>query len=134
VITKNEIDTVDSQNMHSVYDNWPKIAKEYFSKTFSKIEIKDVDHIIFAGMGGSGAIGDVFSSILSKTDMHVSVVKGYELPRTVDKNTIIVTTSISGNTTETLSILDSAEKTNAKIIALSSGGKMEEFCKKSRYR
>ena len=132
MVTKNKIDTVDSQNMHRVYDNWPEIAKEYFSKTFSKIEIKDIDHIVFAGMGGSGAIGDVFSSILSKTDMHVSIVKGYELPRTVDKNTIIVTTSISGNTTETLSILDSAEKTNAKVIALSSGGKMEEFCKKRK--
>ena len=132
MVTKNEIDTVDSQKMHRVYDNWPEIAKEYFSKTFSKIEIKDIDHIVFAGMGGSGAIGDVFSSILSKSHMHVSVVKGYELPRTVDKNTIIVTTSISGNTTETLSILDSAEKTNAKVIALSSGGKMEEFCKKRK--
>ena len=132
MVTKNEIDTVDSQKMHRVYDNWPEIAKKYFSKTFSKIEIKDIDHIVFAGMGGSGAIGDVFSSILSKSDMHVSVVKGYELPRTVDKNTIIVTTSISGNTTETLSILDSAEKTNAKIVALSSGGKMEEFCKKRK--
>ena len=114
MVTKKEISTVDLQNMHKVYDNWPEIAKEYFSKTFSKIEIKDIDHIVFAGMGGSGAIGDVFSSILSKTDMHVSVVKGYELPRTVDKNTIIVTTSISGNTTETLSILDSAEKQTQK--------------------
>ena len=132
VVTKKEISTVDLQNMHRVYDNWPEIAKEYFSKTFSKIEIRDIDHIVFAGMGGSGAIGDVFSSILSKTDMHVSVVKGYELPKTVDKNTIIVTTSISGNTVETLSILHSAEKTNAKIIALSSGGKMEEFCKKKK--
>ena len=132
MVTKKEISTVDLQNMHRVYDNWPEIAKEYFSKTFSKMEIRDIDHIVFAGMGGSGAIGDVFSSILSKTDMHVSVVKGYELPKTVDKNTIIVTTSISGNTVETLSILHSAEKTNAKIIALSSGGKMEEFCKKKK--
>ena len=132
MVTQNEIDTVDSQNMHVVYDNWPEIAKEYFSKTFSKIEIKDIDHIVFAGMGGSGTIGDVFSSILSKTAMHVSIVKGYELPRTVDKNTIIVTTSISGNTNETLSILHSAEKTNSKVIALSSGGKMEKFCKKKK--
>jgi len=30
-------------------------------------------------MGGSGAIGDVFSSILSKTNIHVNVVKGYLL-------------------------------------------------------
>jgi len=60
--------------------------------------------------------------------MHVSIVKGYQLPKTVDKNTIIIATSISGNTTETLSVLDDAQKTNAKIIALSSGGKMEKIC------
>ena len=29
--------------------------------------LKDIDHIVFAGMGGSGAIGDIFSAILSKT-------------------------------------------------------------------
>ena len=38
-------------------------------------------------MGGSGTIGDIFSSILSKTDVHVSIVKGYELPKTVDEKT-----------------------------------------------
>ena len=43
VVTKKEISTVDLQNMHRVYDNWPEIAKEYFSKTFSKIEIRDID-------------------------------------------------------------------------------------------
>jgi len=128
VLTKEEIQKIDLQNMCSVYDNWPNIAKEHFSKNFSKIEINDIDHIVFAGMGGSGTIGDVFSSILSKTNMHVSIVKGYQLPKTVDKNTIIIATSISGNTTETLSVLDDAQKTNAKIIALSSGGKMEKIC------
>jgi len=128
VLTKEEIQKIDLQNMCSVYDNWPNIAKEHFSKNFSKIESNDIDHIVFAGMGGSGTIGDVFSSILSKTNMHVSIVKGYQLPKTVDKNTIIIATSISGNTTETLSVLDDAQKTNAKIIALSSGGKMEKIC------
>ena len=128
MLTKEEIQKIDLQNMCSVYDNWPNIAKEHFSKNFSKIEINDIDHIVFAGMGGSGTIGDVFSSILSKTNMHVSIVKGYQLPKTVDKNTIIIATSISGNTTETLSVLDDAQKTNAKIIALSSGGKMEKIC------
>tara|TARA_Y100000590_G_scaffold43848_1_gene46716 strand:- start:39378 stop:40397 length:1020 start_codon:yes stop_codon:yes gene_type:complete len=132
MLTNNEISMIDSQNMHSTYDNWPEIAKEYFSKNYSKIEVNDVDHIVFAGMGGSGTIGDVFSSILSKTDMHVSIIKGYELPKTVDKNSVIILTSISGNTQETLSILENSNKTNAKILALSSGGMMEKICNNNK--
>jgi glucose/mannose-6-phosphate isomerase len=116
--------------MHKVYDKWPEIAKEHFKKEFAKIDVDDIDHIVFAGMGGSGSIGDVFSAILSKTRMHVSVVKGYHLPSTVNSNTLVVTTSVSGDTLETLTVLDSARKTKNKIIAFSSGGKMEEYCKK----
>ena len=115
--------------MFRVYDRWPQIASDNFSTNFSKVDIKNIDHIVFAGMGGSGTIGDVFSSILSKTDIHVSVVKGYLLPKTVDGNTLVVSTSISGNTLETISILKNVEKLNAKFVAIFSGGTMEKFCK-----
>ncbi len=117
--------------MYDAYNRWPDIAEEFYAKNFSKIDIKDINNIVFAGMGGSGTIGDIFSSILSRTDIHVSVVKGYLLPKTVDKNTLVVCTSISGDTQETLSILKNANKINGKFIGLSSGGLMQEFCKKN---
>jgi glucose/mannose-6-phosphate isomerase len=131
----NDIKSIDSDNMSEVYDRWPQIARKNFSVNFSKVDIKNIDHIVFAGMGGSGTIGDVFASILSKTDIHVSVIKGYLLPKTVDDSTLVVTTSISGNTLETISILKNVEKMNAKFVALSSGGIMEKFCmnKKIKY-
>ena len=75
--------------MSEVYDRWPQIATDNFSTNFSKVDIKNIDHVVFAGMGGSGTIGDVFASILSKTDIHVSVVKGYLLPKTVDDSTLV---------------------------------------------
>jgi len=124
-----DIKSIDSHNMIGVYDRWPQIASDNFSTNFSKIDIKNIDHIVFAGMGGSGTIGDVFASILSKTDLHVSVVKGYLLPKTVDDDTLVVSTSISGNTLETISILKNVEKLNAKFVAIFSGGIMEKFCK-----
>jgi len=118
--------------MHEVYDRWPQIAKESYESALIPVDFENIDHIVFSGMGGSGALGDIFSSILSKTDIHVNVVKGYHLPKTVDSNTLVVTTSISGNTAETLSVLDSARKTDCKLIAFSSGGKMEEYCIKNK--
>ena len=54
-------------------------------------------------------------------------MKGYLLPETVDSNTLVVVTSVSGNTKETLTILENSLKTEARVIAMSSGGKMEEM-------
>jgi glucose/mannose-6-phosphate isomerase len=118
--------------MYKIYDKWPEIAKQAYESFHDPIDFKNIDHIIFAGMGGSGAIGDIFSSILSKTNIHVCVVKGYLLPKTVDSNTLIVTTSVSGNTKETMTVLDSATNLGAKIIAFSAGGKMQKHCTKNK--
>ena len=116
--------------MYKVYDRWPDIAQNSYTLEHEPIKFSDLNHIVFCGMGGSGAIGDMFSSILSKTNIHVSIVKGYLIPNTIDENTLVVTTSISGNTVETLAALDSARERKCKIIAISSGGEMEEYCKK----
>ena len=118
--------------MYKVYDKWPKIARESFELNQEPIDFDSVDHIVIAGMGGSGAIGDIFSAILSKTKIHVNVVKGYLLPTTVDSNTLVITVSVSGNTAETLAVLDSAYKRKSKIIAFSSGGKMLKYCIKKK--
>ena len=122
-----DIQRYDSKKMYETYDYWPKLAKEHYEKDFSKLEIDDVDHIVFAGMGGSGTIGDIISSILSKTNIHVNVVKGYLLPKTVDSNTLVVATSISGNTDEVLSILKNSENSKAKFISFSSDGNLEKI-------
>jgi glucose/mannose-6-phosphate isomerase len=132
LIDKTSLEKFDSQEMHKVYDIWPEIAKEsYFSK-LSQIEYETCNHVVFAGMGGSGAIGDIFSAILSKTSTHVTVVKGYHLPKTVTRDSVVVVTSISGNTIETISMLENAIKLNSKIIVFSDGGKMEEICKNKK--
>ena len=115
--------------MHKIYEDWPNISRTYFEKDFEKIKVSNINHIVFVGMGGSGALGDIFSAILSKTNLHIRVVKGYNLPKTVNENTLVVTISISGNTDETNTILENASKLNCKLIAFSSGGKMEQFCK-----
>ncbi|NWJ21280.1 glucose-6-phosphate isomerase [Marine Group I thaumarchaeote] len=127
-----ELEKIDSKKMFKVYDIWPDISKESYEQEFSKPEFSDIDHIVFAGMGGSGTIGDVFSSILSKNDIHTSVVKGYLLPKTVDENTLVVVTSISGNTHEPLTILENSKNSQAKFIVFSSGGMIKEYALKNK--
>ena len=120
---------IDSKKMYEIYDIWPDIAKDAFETNYEKLDIKDIDHIVFAGMGGSGSVGDTIGAILSKEDIHVTNIKGYVLPKTVDSNTLIIATSVSGSTSETMEIIKLATKTSAKTIGFSSGGKMSDFCR-----
>ena len=127
MITKETIMKIDSNKICDVYDKWPEIARDCYKNDIPKLDLKEIRNVIFVGMGGSGTIGDVISSILSKTSIHVSVVKGYVLPKTVDSNTLIIIISVSGDTDESVSVLKKAIITNAKIITFSSGGKLEDF-------
>jgi glucose/mannose-6-phosphate isomerase len=126
------LEKYDTEKMYKIYDKWPEIARQSFESEQKTVDFKNIDHIVFAGMGGSGGIGDLFSSILSKTNIHVSLVKGYLLPNTVDKNTLVVVTSVSGNTDETLTVLKSTKKIDCNVIAFSSGGKIEQFCEENQ--
>ena len=114
--------------MYLTYDKWPELATNAYDFTYKKINFSEIDHIVFAGMGGSGTIGDIFSAIFSKTEIHITNIKGYLLPKTVNSKTLVITTSVSGNTKETLTILESASKMDCQVISFSSGGQMEKFC------
>ena len=130
MIDKIELDKIDASGMYKIYDSWPEIAEKSYNRIESKNDFERPSHIVFAGVGGSGAINDVFAAILSKTNIHVEVVKGYLLPKTVNKKTLVITTSVSGNTVETLNVLLEAKKIDCKIVAFSNGGKMEKICQK----
>jgi len=118
--------------MYKIYDIWPEIARKQYETDLNGIDFGEISHVVFAGMGGSGAIGDIFSAFLSKTNIHVEVIKGYVLPKTVDSKSLVVATSISGNTEETLSVLTKAYDLKCKTIAFSDNGKMQKYCTEKR--
>lgn len=122
----------DPSKICSAYDKWPQIARQSYDSSGEIGEFRDIDHVVFCGMGGSGTICDIFSAILSKSNLHIGVVKGYHLPVTVDSKTLVITTSVSGNTVETLTILDAASKLDCKIAAFSGGGMMKDYCAKHK--
>ena len=127
----NDLLKIDTKQMFKTYDDWPNIARESFEEKFKKIDIKDIDHIVFAGMGGSGSIGDTIEAILSKKNIHVSLSKGNILPKTVDSKTLVIATSVSGNTAEILEIVKNVKKTDATAVGFSSGGKLEDLCREN---
>lgn len=129
MISLADIKKIDQSKIFQVYDNWPEHAKKSYSEFNTDNSIAIPKHIVFAGMGGSGTISDIFSSIFSKTEIHIDVVKGYNLPKTANENTLVITISVSGNTVETLEILKQAHEKGCKTFGFSSGGRMESWCK-----
>ena len=126
LINKSTLEKFDSQGMYKIYDIWPEIAEKSYLSDYKLTKFQNISHIVFAGMGGSGAISDIFYSILSKTGIHVDIVKGYLLPSITNSESLVIITSVSGNTIETLTILEEAKKIGCKILALSNGEEIEK--------
>jgi glucose/mannose-6-phosphate isomerase len=131
MISYDALKKVDSENMHEIYDKWPEIAFESYHNAGELIKYPKTSHFVFAGMGGSGAMSDIFSAILSKTETHVTIVKGHHLPRTVNSDSIVIISSVSGNTSETISVLRKAIEIGAKTIAFSDGGEIKKICEEN---
>lgn len=128
-MNKYDLSKFDSLGICKAYNNWPEIANEvYENNDYDIVDFKNINHVAFAGMGGSGTVGEIFSSILSESGIQTSVIKSHLLPKTINNETLVVVTSISGNTEESFSIIQEAKKKNIKVIAYTSGGRIKKKC------
>jgi glucose/mannose-6-phosphate isomerase len=88
----------------------------------------DVNKVVILGMGGSAIGGDLVKSlVMSEAKIPVIVHRDYGLPAFVDEKTLLIASSYSGNTEETLSGFEPALKTKAKKIAMTTGGKLQQM-------
>jgi glucose/mannose-6-phosphate isomerase len=88
----------------------------------------NVAKVVVLGMGGSAIGGDLVRSLLlAEAKIPVIVHRDYGLPAFVDENTLVIGSSYSGNTEETLSGFEPALKTKAKKLAMTTGGKLQEM-------
>ncbi|MBI3036949.1 bifunctional phosphoglucose/phosphomannose isomerase [Candidatus Woesearchaeota archaeon] len=92
----------------------------------SGIRVSGVDKVVIAGMGGSAIAGDLLQIYCSEKapNLHVHVSRSYEVPAFVDSKTLVFVSSYSGNTEETLSSFKSAMRKGARIVVVSSGGRI----------
>ncbi len=93
-----------------------------------------IHNIVVLGMGGSGIGGDFVAEFI-KDSCNVPFLscKSYNLPAYVGKNTLVIASSFSGNTEETLMTFENARKTGAKIVCITSGGKLLDKAKEHAY-
>ena len=88
--------------------------------------------VTFCGMGGSGIVGDIAKSWLEHKGCRIPALsyRGYDLPNCVNgEEHLVVCTSYSGNTEETINNFKDAIERQATVVCISSGGKLEELAK-----
>ena len=112
-----------------IIDDLPNQVKEGV-RLASGIKLENpssLNNIVICGMGGSGFPGDVVKSLLFDSKISITTIKGYKLPGFVNSSTLVLVNSYSGDTEETISAYRDALKRNAKIVVLTSGGKLKIF-------
>jgi len=93
-------------------------------------EFTDIKNIVVIGMGGSAMGGDLVRSYLrSKLMIPFQICRHYELPEYVDDETLVIVSSYSGNTEETLSALDDAIDRKSMLVSITTGGLLNEVTK-----
>jgi len=86
----------------------------------------NIHHVLVTGLGGSGIGGSIVNELVQENcSLPILVNKDYFLPSFVNENTLVVVSSYSGNTEETLNCLIQAIEQKAQIVCITSGGKVE---------
>jgi glucose/mannose-6-phosphate isomerase len=92
---------------------------------------KAPSNVLIVGYGGSAIAGDILRNWLSrKSTVPVEVCRDLELPAYTSKETLAICVSYSGETAESLRLLEASIKGGCNVVAITSGGFMSELCRK----
>jgi glucose/mannose-6-phosphate isomerase len=122
---------LDVTNLHERINNLPKQCRQSWQNAMSlplPEDFRNIDKVVVIGMGGSAIGGDLLRSLTNlQSNVDVIVQREYDIPKTVDENTLVIASSYSGNTEETLSAFSQALETQCKKFVITTGGKISEM-------
>lgn len=131
--TVEAIRAADPQDMLGRVKDLPKQVRDAWAITrAAKLppQYGDVRNIVVAGMGGSAIGGDLASALLQEElKVPMQVHRDYGLPGFVGRDTLVIASSYSGNTEETLTGLEEAKRRGAKVLCLTTGGRVAELAR-----
>lgn len=105
---------------------WEKVQRFELPREYTEIS-----NVVIAGMGGSAIGGDIVRRLaMTESKLPVWVHRDYGLPAFVDASTLVIASTYSGNTEETLSAFTKSLGTRAKKLAITSGGKLQQLAQK----
>lgn len=124
------IKKIDLSDMFEIIYKFPEQLQQAM-EIGKRIEVTgnytNINSIIFCGMGGSAIGGEVIKRLISREcPFPTFVCRNYSLPHWANERSLVVCFSYSGDTEETLSILEDAIMRKSMIVGISSGGRLKE--------
>lgn len=109
-------------------------AVEIGSKAAFTQPENEIRNVCLIGLGGSAFGGEVAKNYISgECTVPFEIVRDYTIPGYVSKHTLLIASSYSGNTEETLSALEQAMTRGPKVICVTSGGKVLDIAKEKGF-
>ncbi|OGF99934.1 hypothetical protein A3D78_01610 [Candidatus Gottesmanbacteria bacterium RIFCSPHIGHO2_02_FULL_39_14] len=130
-----DINQIDSGNSFSSV----RLLSNQISQTWQEISLfplivsAPVSSVYFCAMGGSAYAGRIIKSLFyNSLKIPVEIVDSYQLPQSVNKGSLIICASYSGDTEETISCCRQALSKNLPLIGVSQGGQLTRLLKQNR--
>lgn len=129
--------SVDKSNFKKILLNFHKQIIE--SETLVEqaninIKAEKIQRILYFGMGGSAIAGNLlYDTLFDQLKAPIDIVRGYECPAYCNENTLVIASSYSGNTEETLSAVKKIKKTGATVLAITSGGELKKIVETNKW-
>jgi glucose/mannose-6-phosphate isomerase len=121
----------DKEDMLKHINDFPELCQRAWEKALAyqlPAGYKEIDKIVVLGMGGSAISGDLLKGLIAEeATVPVLVERGYNLPHYVNNKTLVIASSYSGMTEETLSSFKQALKTDAKKLVLTTGDELKKL-------
>lgn len=98
-----------------------------------QLNISPVANVVIAGVGGAVLAGDLVKVLLrDRLPVPLEIIRGYDLPRYINRSTLIIIISHSGNTDEALACFDQTIGIGAPMVVVSAGGELVNRAKRER--
>ena len=124
----------DPEGMLNRIHEFPRLCEQAWQMAMNfdlPSDYTRVDKVVILGMGGSAIGADLVASlVVPEAKLPITVCRGYELPAFTNAKTLVIASSYSGNTEETLSSFEQALKTGAKKLVITTGGKLKAVAEK----
>lgn len=115
------------------FTNHIKEALEIGNNSVFSSAKNPISSILICGLGGSGIGGTIVKDLLSKKiSIPITASKGYNIPAFVNKSTLVIACSYSGNTEETLIALEKCIEKDAEIAIVTSGGALKKIAEEKK--
>lgn len=107
-------------------DAWRKVQNLELPSDYRRVE-----GVVILGMGGSAICGDLLRTLVEpECPVPILVNRNYDVPAFVSAKTLVIVSSYSGNTEETLSAFEDAREKGANLLAVTTGGKLTRRAQK----